>query len=189
MNRQARKYVLIPEDRYKRMIALINNKETSTLKNINDSSLDDKQTEGTENKSVISYRIDDDKNNELENESKQKTLEEILSYFPSRMKSRARLIGSYFDKDNTKLTYNSLGELLYNGNAIKGSSLTDLLYDACCPRRKYEPIGADYFYNELKQNNLPKGIIRNKDRHKYLNETPIDKKGETLMQHKWKKYK
>lgn len=164
MNKQARKYVLIPEERYKRFLALLNKEPANTLK------------EDTHNNLIIDT-VEDKKCGIAENLhdfSDKKSIEEILSYFPPKMKSRARLISSYLNCPNSMLSWNSIGEISNKNELIKGSSLTDLLYDACCPRRKYEPVGASIFYKGLKLSNIPAGIIRNKERQKYLLEKLTD---------------
>ena len=177
MIRQARKYVLIPEDRYKRMVNILQNETRN----------DDVVTNNVDNNSISFV------NEETSNlENKQKSIEDILSYFPIKMKSRARLISSFINKDNSTLSWNSNGELINNGEVIKGSSLTDLLYDACCPRRKHEPVGASIFYKALKSNNLPEGIIHNKDRHKFFQKGELEKKEKNNLHNNifsnWKKY-
>ena len=96
------------------------------------------------------------------------TIENIIQHFPEKMRSRARLIGSFLKQDLQNF-WNNKGELLYNGEPVLGSSVTDLLYDACCPKRKYEPKGMKTFYQILHTTNVPVGMIRNVDRRKWLN--------------------
>ena len=97
------------------------------------------------------------------------------------MQTRAQLLGSYLKQDGQSM-WNDKGELLYNNEPILGTSITDLLYDACCPKRKYEPKGVKIFYHILSSNNLPTGLIRNSDRHKW-----IDNKGCILLKG-WRQY-
>ena len=106
------------------------------------------------------------------------TLEDVIKHFPKRMQTRAQLLGSYLKKDGQNM-WSDKGELLYNNEPILGTSITDLLYDACCPKRKYEPKGVKIFYHILSSNNLPAGLIRNQDRHKWLedNKSSIFLKG------------
>lgn len=180
MAHQPRKYILIPEDRYNSLLSLVdkNKKElvtatpSSCSDNIKIAEIDEKH---------INKESPFSKGNE-------KCLQDIISYFPSKMKSRARLISSYIDKDNSTITLNTNGELVINGNVLKGSSLTDLLYDACCPKRKHEPIGAADFYAGLKLNNLPVGFIRNKERHNYFLESKPKEKDFFVGKIKWKSY-
>ena len=103
-----------------------------------------------------------------ENENDKLKLDNIIQHFPERMRSRARLIGSYLINDS-KSMWNNRGELIYNDEPIAGSSITDLLYDACCPKRKHEPKGMEIFYKILHSLNLADGLIRNVDRRKWLN--------------------
>ena len=148
--------ILIPEERYNNMCRLL---KTHT---------------NAENTNSFKESSTNDIIKEIEMEKEKKvddnlTLENIIQHFPQRMRSRARLIGSYLNKDNQTM-WNDKGELLFSNEPIIGTSITDLLYDACCPKRKYEPKGMKIFYQILNSANLPNGMIRNIDRRKWLSD-------------------
>ena len=161
MTHQARKYILVPEDRYKRMLTMMNREGIRS-----EDDIDKAVTQITEESvpdAVLSRKELSDRGN-----NNKQILDDILDYFPKNMKSRARLISSYLNKSGDYSSWNSNGEIILNGEVIRGSSLTDLLYDACCPSRKYEPIGLIAFYEILRKNNIPMGFIRNKGRRVFL---------------------
>ena len=64
---------------------------------------------------------------------------------------------------NNNLDWTKNGELIVNGNVIKGSHVTDLIKDALAVSRKWKPVGANEFYSYLPD--IPKSIVHNRDRH------------------------
>ena len=184
MSRQARKYILIPEERYKKLISLneekkvVNSDEFSNVKN-------DLTSNVMKELSSPPISVDKIVNDASE---KDKSLEDLLSYFPNKMKSRARLISGYFDKHNSNISWNSDGEVILNGETLKGSSLLDLLYDACCIRRKTVPLHAADFYVALKLNKLPLSFITNRERHSFFKEQGLPLPDVKNPQFRWKRY-
>ena len=121
-----------------------------------------------------------------EEEGDQLSIASIIEHFPKRIKTKAQLIGNYIQQGNHPLNWNKKGELLDKGKPIVGSSIQDLLYDAACPRRKYTPNSAKFFYRRLKENGVPEGIVLNANRRNYMKVKPI-KQG-VISSRKWVRY-
>lgn len=150
MNRLPQKMILIPEERYKRLTS------PNTLQDSKETTQEVKEVNEVKELPIINSTL----NSGI-------PIEDILKFLPMRKQSRARLIASYFDGSNN-LQWNDNKEILYDNKPVVGSSIVDLLYDAVCPKRNYEPIGIKEFYHILKSNNLPQGLILNVNRHNLL---------------------
>lgn len=118
--------------------------------------------------------------NEKEGNSLSTRLDNIIQVLPKRMKNRARLITSYL-QGKLPIDLNDNGEVTLNGIHYPGTSIQDLIYDSVSPRRTYVPTSAKHFYNFLKANNIPKGLVLNKARHKWLTHNKLTKKQENKI--------
>ena len=177
MSKIPQKFILIPIERYKRMNDALTNKESPTSERVEVEGNEDKTNEPQRQISVLTDLDEKEDDKEL-------SIERIIEHFPKRIKTKAHLIGSYIKTGTRPINWNKKGELLERGNPIVGSSIQDLLYDAACPRRKYTPNSARYFYRRLKENGTPEGMILNVNRRNYMKIIP--KTSERNM--KWVKY-
>ena len=97
-------------------------------------------------------------------------LDTIISVFPPRARPCVRLVYAYFHSPNTNNVISSTnkGEMVIGEKKYFGSSLTDLLYDTTCRKRSYTPLYAQQFYQALRNNNAPPGLILNAERRKLM---------------------
>ena len=58
------------------------------------------------------------------------------------------------------------------GETIPGSNISDLVSDAMRCRKDFNPTGAKEFFQALSKLNVPKGLARNQNWWKQLNEKP-----------------
>ena len=165
---------------------------TNALKNSSQQKENTNSEEGTSKgqEATLPEVIKELGNNTAENDS-DLTLEKIIEHFPKRMQTRARLIGGYIQNGEKPLTWNKKGELLADNKPISGSSIQDLLYDTTCIKRKYMPTGANIFYKQLHQNNIPAGLILNSNRRKLMKLKPTklrQKRKYTNVKTNWLRY-
>jgi len=110
MSLNLQKFILIPQERYNHMCEMLK-KQT----NVND------ETNAVNSNSQLQIKELNASDNEGDNDV---ALENIIQHFPERMRTRARLIGSFLKKDKNYL-WNNKGELIYNNEPVSGSSVTD----------------------------------------------------------------
>ena len=128
-------------------------------------------------------------NTSNENTDADLSLEKIIEHFPKRMKTRARLIGGYLANGENPISWNKKGEIFENEKPVLGSSIQDLLYDTACVKRKYSPTGANIFYKQLKDNNIPEGLILNVNRRKLMKQKHIiNRNRKSIFKNSWKHY-
>lgn len=96
-------------------------------------------------------------------------LKEIINHFPKNWQRKAELLAKILTQSDSPISINSKAEAIVNQTPVEGSSIVDLLYDACCSRRNQIPRGADVFYKALGTYNVPVYLINNKARHDLMN--------------------
>lgn len=84
----------------------------------------------------------------------------ILSAIPKNFRTRARALLKHISADpEQRLQWNAQGELVYHGNVIPGSHITDLLKNSQRQYRHSMPVGLQDFQDGLKELNIPIGLI------------------------------
>ncbi|KAJ8048769.1 hypothetical protein HOLleu_01218 [Holothuria leucospilota] len=83
-------------------------------------------------------------------ESSAKKSDLLLTNFPKSLKSKAKLLIDRISDHRQKegdpvIDWNANGELLYQGETIHGSNLTDLILDVLHSRKDFNPIGWQQF--------------------------------------------
>jgi len=96
--------------------------------------------------------------------------QDVLESVPKTMRSRAERLLQRL-KSHPGITWNPRGEIEYQGQLIKNSSLTDLVNDVLRKRRNIaEPVGWRAFATALHHLNVPPDLVGNPERWKYIRE-------------------
>ncbi|KAJ8019009.1 hypothetical protein HOLleu_42670 [Holothuria leucospilota] len=89
----------------------------------------------------------------------------LLANFPKSLKGKAKLllerISDHRQSENPVIDWNAKGELLYQGETIHGSNLTDLILDVMHSRKDFNPIGWQQFIHGLADLNFPEAYVGN----------------------------
>ena len=88
---------------------------------------------------------------------------QILESVPKTLRRKAKLLIDRL-KHNDVMAWNAKGELVYEGNIVKGSNMIDLVNDALKGKRGFFPHGYQYFLRGLAKSNAPESIIGNEAR-------------------------
>lgn len=89
----------------------------------------------------------------------------LLSHFPVNLKKKGEAILSSMHDSDGVLTWNRQGELIHSGRLIKGSHVSDLVYDILQDRRgQGPPTGFDEFVKGLVEINIPERLVTNSNR-------------------------
>ena len=94
--------------------------------------------------------------------------EKLLANFPVSIKKKAKTIFDMIQNSNGILDYNDKGELLLDGHVIRGSHISDLVYDILFGKSGFEPRGVEQFLGGLVRLNVPERLITNKTRRSML---------------------
>ena len=113
------------------------------------------------------------KNAETE-ESKQKTnvIEEgLLQTVPKASKHHAKVLMDYLKTKEDILKWNDFGEMIFKGQVIPGSNITDMIVDTVTNRKRnhINPMFKSVFLKALVESNVPTQWIKNKEHHEILN--------------------
>ena len=66
------------------------------------------------------------------------------------------------------MTWNKNGELVYEGNVVKGTNIIDLVNDTLKSKKGFSPYGYQYFVPGLAKSNAPESIIGNEARRSVI---------------------
>ena len=87
-------------------------------------------------------------------------MEVIISAIPKNYKNRARALLNHITADpQQRLQWNARGELIFHGNVIHGSHITDLVKNSQRQYKHAQPTGLVEFQDGLKQLNIPMGLL------------------------------
>ncbi|KAJ8018847.1 hypothetical protein HOLleu_42945 [Holothuria leucospilota] len=100
------------------------------------------------------------------NEEEALKADQILTNFPKSLKNKAKLLLNRITDHRQSgkspiIDWNGNGELLYKGDAVKGSNLTDLILDVMHTRKDFNPIGWQKFIRGLSELNFPEAHVGN----------------------------
>lgn len=148
------KIAIIPFDRYERLMESNTNGEPVTLIK-EDMNSEDKKLVETGGEEII----------EDSDQQKDSMMYNVLSNIPKHLKKKATLLLNYLDTiDNIK--WDTTGKLIINGKLLEGSHIVDLVRNAIVKSSRFEPVGSDEFYSNLK--NIPLSLIVNEKRLQQL---------------------
>lgn len=80
---------------------------------------------------------------------------------PLLFKRNTQAILNHFRDHRDTLSWNDRGEIIYKGQIIQGSNLTDLLKDSQRSYKHLDPIGTGEFYRAWAELNIPEGLLGN----------------------------
>lgn len=87
-------------------------------------------------------------------------VEVILSAIPKNFRTRARALMNHIVADpQQRIHWNAQGELIYHGEVIPGSHITDLLKNSQRQYKHSMPVGQEEFQDGLKELNIPIGLV------------------------------
>lgn len=92
---------------------------------------------------------------------------------PKVLQKKAEALMFFLIQHNV-INWNDQGEILVNGEAIKGSHIVDLIKNVLSRNTAHHPTGYKKFYEILKVNNTPSSLMINED----LRSTKSQQKGE-----------
>ena len=93
------------------------------------------------------------------------TEKDILLAIPGRFKERASSIITFILKEpNKTLSWNTEGELIYDGKVIRDSHIADILLQSLREQAPRYPTGLKEFYKGVKKIHLPNSLIKAKRR-------------------------
>lgn len=144
------KHILIPMDKYKRLLA-------------------QQQERGTSSMEKPDFMSDNPMDIDL-----------ILSVLPKPSRQRGAALIKHIQNDpDQRLTWNQKGQVIYKGQLIQGSHIADLLKDSQYLYKRLQPQGKAEFYQALREMNVPQGLIGNRQRWEIDMNTnhPIESKG------------
>lgn len=90
--------------------------------------------------------------------------EAILESVPGKYTLKAKLLlRALHNTANSILTWDEKGVVTIHGSAIQGSNIIDLINEAMRPRKTFNPVGRTQFARLLREINIPRECIGNKD--------------------------
>lgn len=93
----------------------------------------------------------------------------ILAPLPKQLQPKAQALLNILS--NKGITWNEMGNVAYDGNIIVGSNIIDLITDLMkSSKSTTEPVGWKNFADILYQINVPRALVVNTKRLKYINE-------------------
>ena len=87
------------------------------------------------------------------------SIDVIMSAIPKNYRTRAQALLNHITADpQHRLRWNQRGELIYQGQVVHGSHITDLLKNS---QRQYKhaPMGLEEFEAALRELNVPTGLM------------------------------
>ena len=96
-----------------------------------------------------------------------------LANFPLAIKNKAKTLYDMIRDSNGILDFNDQGELLLDGHVIKGSHVSDLVYDVLFGKSGFEPRGVEQFLGGLARLNVPERLIGNKKRRTVIRQMKL----------------
>ena len=112
-------------------------------------------------------------------EKTSKVEKRVLESVPKTLKRKAQLLLDHV-KDNLDMSWNERGELVYQGQTVEGTNMSDLVNDVLRQRKKSEdPRGWETFAQALKATNVPRELIGHTERWKWMHQKGLDERGRT----------
>ena len=108
-------------------------------------------------------------NNNMNDKKDQKhTLEnDVLGSVPVTLRKKAERLLKHLKSDRNIIDWNQRGEIIAEGNIVKGSHLIDLIKDTLRKRKDFNPRGWKEFNKALAVLNTPQDLVGNSDRWQY----------------------
>ena len=104
---------------------------------------------------------------ELSREEVEITTHDIVRSLPQKFRNKGAALMDRINRSSA-LGYNRRGELVYNGQTIPGTHISDLVNDAIRRRKHFNPTGWQMVAKALQELNFPKDLIGHKQRGEYM---------------------
>ena len=92
--------------------------------------------------------------------------EDVIKALPKRLRCRGQSLMDHLVRHCIR--WNSIGELVYQGQTYSQTNIADLVRDALLGFKGFTPKGTDIFYKALAFNNVPLSLIANSCRRKQV---------------------
>ncbi len=93
--------------------------------------------------------------------------QEVLDSVPTRMKKKAQLLMNRI-KASPELAWTDVGEMVYKGQILPHTNISDLVNDALRRRKHFEPRGWEVFARAMKETNVPQDLIGHRERWQWM---------------------
>lgn len=160
-----KKVVLIPEDKYRRVLSqhketTVDNTDKNTVKieetpQIFDDDEESRHSEPSGNSHTTSHA-------HSENDATRKS--KWLLGIPSTFNRNVQALLEHLRDHKDIISWNDRGEIVYKGQVITGSNLSDLLRDSQKEYKYLDPYGDREFYRAWAEVNIPEGLLGNEKR-------------------------
>jgi hypothetical protein len=96
--------------------------------------------------------------------------ESIIHSVPKTSKVEAKLVLDYLKLKSNTISWNDMGEIIFHGEVIPGSNITDMIIDTVTNRKRSEisPMFKSVFLKALAEVNMPSKWIKNKEYNQLL---------------------
>ena len=107
-------------------------------------------------------------NNMNDKKDQKHTLEnDVVGSVPVTLRKKAERLLKHLKSDRNIIDWNQRGEIIAEGNIVKGSHLIDLIKDTLRKRKDFNPRGWKEFNKALAVLNTPQDLVGNSDRWQY----------------------
>lgn len=121
----------------------------------------DELTKAKPLKVVMEKNLEDNKNNAMDSN--------IIKSLPKNSQSEGELILNHLRKYPEVITWNERGEIIFKGDVVPGSNLTDLVSSVTTARKSNLPVFQQtVFLKALSETNTPESWIKNRGNKKLL---------------------
>ena len=88
--------------------------------------------------------------------------DDILNAIPEKFRGKAISMINLLKTQPSLLDWNDRGEIIYKGDLVPRSHVTDLLRIAVLPKARGDVVGAPVFTQALREMNIPEGVVGNR---------------------------
>ena len=138
-----RKMILIPYDKYERLLS--GQVSQPKLVNTTDSDAEQDTTDSLQrdNRQLI---------------AQDSTTDDLLPSLPLPLRSRGKTIVNHLKK-HADFRWNNKGEIIVDGQLVKGSNIIDLIKIQLKDYKSFHPIGAEVFSQLVRESNVPQSVL------------------------------
>ena len=97
----------------------------------------------------------------------------VVEHIPKTMRPRATALLNRLKSRLDVISWDKMGQVKIEGETIHDSNISDLVSDAMRWRKNFNPTGSKEFFQALSKLNVPKDLVRNQERWKRVNDTPV----------------
>lgn len=142
-------------------VKLMQEKTTAPITLDNEDQRDDQQPQAQD-------MVETTKDSTPDHADRHTTADKLTINFPVTIKNKAKTLFNMIKDSKGLLDFNAQGELLVEGRTIRGSHISDLVYDVLMGKSSLEPQGMEQFLSGLVRLNVPERLIVNKTRRSIL---------------------